>query len=229
MQKPGTNFSMTTGTRSTFLSSSTTSSTVSSEVFSPLTTSTSGMICGGANQWAMTVFGRRRSGIDLVDVEIRRVAREDGVVRARPVELIEHDALGLQILGDALDDEAGVGAGLRDRLRGGDARQRGRTSSALRRPCPANVCILAAATDIAFSSVASEREYSETGCPAQANTWARPGPIVPAPTTATFLTSLTSTSAAPRVRRRPVHWRSAGSSPRRRPAPGPKGDPPAHA
>ena len=62
MQKPGTNFSMTTGTRSTLLSSSTTSSTVSSEVFSPLTTSTSGMICGGANQWAMTVFGRRRSG-----------------------------------------------------------------------------------------------------------------------------------------------------------------------
>ena len=63
MQKPGTNFSSTVGTRSTFLSSSTTKSTVAWLVSGPLTTSTSGTICGGANQWAMTVCGSRAAGM----------------------------------------------------------------------------------------------------------------------------------------------------------------------
>ena len=61
-QNPGTNFSMTTGTRSTFLSSADDEVDGLRVVRSPLTTSTSGMICGGANQWAMTVCGSRRSG-----------------------------------------------------------------------------------------------------------------------------------------------------------------------
>ena len=61
-QNPGMNFSMTVGTWPTCLIRATTASTVSSRVSGPRTTSTRGMMCGGANQWAITVSGRRRAG-----------------------------------------------------------------------------------------------------------------------------------------------------------------------
>ena len=44
-------------------------------------------------------------------------------------------------------------------------------------------------TDMALLSVAAVREQRATWYPAVANTWAKPGPMVPAPNMATFLTS----------------------------------------
>ena len=61
-QNPGTNRSSTTGTLPSPSSNATTAATVASLVCSPLTTSTSGTMCGGANQCAMSVSGRRRCG-----------------------------------------------------------------------------------------------------------------------------------------------------------------------
>ena len=105
--------------------------------------------------------------------------------------------LGIHLLGDALDDEVGVLAAFLHRLGGRDPGQDARHRALGQQAVLDEGREVGLGDPHGLLEVSALREYMLTSYPAVANTCARPGPMVPAPKMATFLTSATFTRVLP--------------------------------
>jgi hypothetical protein len=158
---------------------------VAAAVASPRTTSTSRMRGAGLKKCSPTTRSGRCSPAAMAVTEIDEVFRRDHRLRPdRRLDVAQHLALDLQVLGDRLQDHGA--AGERGDV-GHDVQPRQRLAR-LRAAQPAAVDVpVESFPDPADGLLrrAGRASSSRTRCPARAATSAIPAPIVPAPRTPT--------------------------------------------